>query len=189
LEAAMERIYLYVPPEEYAEVKASGACWDEHSKRWYVPQGSVSATLSRWMGDGDEAEFGIESEEAFIAAAQTSCTNCREKIEVICIHCYSGIDLESGNALEFFTLSNISSMDSALAATLERWRFYRTTTEPEDGYFANHCPYCGAVQEDYLLHSEPGDVFFCIAEAEPGSIELTAVEGRIRMSGDCGFGV
>ena len=104
-------------------------------------------------------------------------SNCREKIEVICIHCYSGIDLESGNALEFFTLSNISSMDSALAATLERWRFYRTTAEPEDGYFANHCAYCGAVQEDYLLHSEPG------------SIEFTAVEGRIRVSGDCGFGV
>ena len=39
------------------------------------------------MGD---AEFGIESEEAFIAAAQVSCSNCREKIEVICIHCYSG---------------------------------------------------------------------------------------------------
>lgn len=185
----MERIYLYVPPEEYAEVKASGACWDEHSKRWYVRQDSVSTTLSRWMGDGNEAEFGIESEEAFIAAAQTSCTNCREKIEVICIHCSSGKDLETGEVLEWFTLSNISSMDSALAATLERWRFYRTTTGPEDGYFANHCPHCGAVQEDYLLHSEPGDVFFCIPEAEPGSIELTPVEGLIRVSGDCGFGV
>jgi uncharacterized protein DUF5710 len=184
----MERIYLYVPPEEYAEVKASGGCWDDHSKRWYVPQDGVSAALSRWLGDGDDAQFGIESEEAFIAAAQVACSNCREKIEVICIHCYSGIDLESGNALEFFTLSNISSMDSALAATLERWRFYRTATEPEDGYFANHCPYCGAVQEDYLLHSEPGDVFFCIAEAEPRSIEFTVVEGRIRVSGDCGFG-
>jgi hypothetical protein len=79
----MERIYLYVPPEEYAEVKASGACWDEYSKRWYVPQDRVPATLSRWMRDGDDAEFGIESEAAFIAAAQTSCTNCREKIEVV----------------------------------------------------------------------------------------------------------
>jgi len=59
------------------------------------------------MGEVGDAEFGIESEEAFIAAAQVSCSNCREKIEVICIHCYSGIDLESGNALEFFTLSNI----------------------------------------------------------------------------------
>jgi hypothetical protein len=32
----MERIFLYVPPEEYAEVKASGACWDDDSKRWYI---------------------------------------------------------------------------------------------------------------------------------------------------------
>jgi hypothetical protein len=76
------------------------------------------------MREGDDAEFGIESEEAFIAAAQVSCSNCREKIEVICIHYYSGIDLESGSPLEFFTLSNISSMDSALAATVERWRFH-----------------------------------------------------------------
>jgi len=67
----MERIYLYVPPEEYAEVKASGACWDDASKRWYVDRDMVSATLSRWLGDGDDAQCGIESEEAFIAAAQT----------------------------------------------------------------------------------------------------------------------
>jgi hypothetical protein len=139
----------------------------------------------------DEAEFGIESEEAFIAAAQVSCTNCRAEIEVICIHCLSGRDLETGEALELVTLSNISSMDGALAATLERWRFYRTATgtESEKGCFANHCPYCGAVQEDYQLHSEPGDVFFCIADTEPGSTEFTPVEGRIRVSGDCGFGV
>jgi hypothetical protein len=43
--------------------------------------------------------------------------------------------------------------------------------------------HCGAVQEDYLLHSQPGDVFFCIAEEEPGSIEFTPVEGRIRERG------
>jgi len=63
----MERIYLYVPPEEYAEVNASGACWDDHSKRWYVHQDGVSAALSRWLGDGDDAQFGIDSEEAFVA--------------------------------------------------------------------------------------------------------------------------
>ena len=160
MEAAMERIYLYVPPEEYAEVKTSGACWDEHSKRWYVPQDQVSATWSRWMGDGKEGEFGIESEEAFVAAAQTLCTNCREEIEVICIYCQSGRDLETGEALERLTLSNISSVDATLAPTLQRRRFFSTATGSEAGYFANHCPYCGAVQDDYLLHSEPGDVFF-----------------------------
>jgi len=186
----MERIYLYVPPEEYAEVKASGACWDEHSKRWYVSQDRASATWSRWMGDGEEGEFGIESEEAFVAAAKTSCSNCGEEIKVVCVYCESGIDLETGDVLERVTLSNISSMDGALAAMLNRRGFFCAAGGSEAaGYFANHCAHCGAVQEDYLLHSEPGDVFFSIPEAEPGAIELTAVEGRIRVSGDCGFGV
>jgi hypothetical protein len=36
------------------------------------------------VGKRDDAEFGIESEEAFVAAAQTSRTSCPEKIEVIC---------------------------------------------------------------------------------------------------------
>ena len=83
----MERIYLYVPPEEYAEVKASGACWDDHSKRWYVDQESVPAALSRWLGDGEDSsldpEFGITSDEAFVASTQTVCVNCHERIEVI----------------------------------------------------------------------------------------------------------
>jgi hypothetical protein len=45
------------------------------------------------------------------------------------------------------------------------------------------------MQEDYLLHAEPGDVFFCIPLPEPGSIEFTPLSGRIQVSGDCGFGV
>jgi hypothetical protein len=58
-----------------------------------------------------------------------------------------------------------------------------------DGCFANHCPHCGATQEDTLLHAEPGDVFFCIPLAEPGSVEFTRLSGRVQVSGDCGFGV
>jgi hypothetical protein len=123
------------------------------------------------------------------AVTEVPCSNCREKIEVICIDCCSEIDLETGNALEFLLSRTFRPRTVRWQRTLERWRFFRTTAEPEAGYFANHCAYCGAVQEDYLLHSEPGDVFFCIAEAEPGSIEFTAVEGRIWVSGDCGFGV
>ncbi len=38
----MERIHLYVPPEEYAQVKASGAFWDDESKRWYIGRDMVS---------------------------------------------------------------------------------------------------------------------------------------------------
>jgi hypothetical protein len=195
VEAAMERIYLYVPPEEYTEVKASGACWDEHSKRWYVPRDQVSATWSRWMGDGEdlgsEAEFGIGSEQAFVATAQTVCVNCHERTEVICIYGESGTDIEMDEALSQFTVSNIWAMDSALRAQLAPWPSFRNAGDADsgEGHFANHCAHCGAMQEDCLLHSEPGDVFFCIPQAEPGSVRLTPLVGRVRMSGDCSFGV
>jgi hypothetical protein len=76
-------------------------------------------------------------------------------------------------------------LESALAAQLERWQFFRKEAHAgsEDGCFANHCPHCGAMQEDFLLHAEPGDVFFCIPLAEPGSIEFTPLSGRIQVSG------
>jgi hypothetical protein len=54
---------------------------------------------------------------------------------------------------------------------------------------ANHCPNCGAMQEDYLLHSEPGDVFFGLAIGTLGAVEFTALEGRVYLSGDYGFGM
>jgi hypothetical protein len=90
-----------------------------------------------------------------------------------------------------FTLSNIWAMDGALAAQLQRWPHFRKAIDgdSEDGCFANHCPHCGALQEDYLLHDEPGDVFFGMSNAAPGSVELTPLTGRIQLSGDCSFEV
>jgi hypothetical protein len=90
-----------------------------------------------------------------------------------------------------FTLANVWAMDSALATQLERWRYFRKgiAVGSEEGYFANHCPHCGALQEDYLLHDEPGDVFFGLSRAEPGSIEFTPLVGRIQLSGDYSFAV
>jgi hypothetical protein len=118
----MDRIDLYVPPEEYAEVKASGACWDNDSKRWYIA--------------GDTAY-------------------------------------------------------SALAKQLERWPYFRKGmgAESEEENFVNHCPNCGAMQDDSLLHSEPGDVFFSLAHGTPGSVEFTPLAGRIQVNGDYGFEV
>ncbi|MEA3198042.1 MAG: hypothetical protein QOF32_2094 [Gammaproteobacteria bacterium] len=45
------------------------------------------------------------------------------------------------------------------------------------------------MQEDYLLHSEPGDVFFGLAIGTLGAVEFTALEGRVYLSGDYGFGM
>lgn len=186
----MERIHLYVPPEEYAQVKASGAFWDDESKRWYIGRDMVSADFSRWLGeDGEAPEFGYSSDQAFVAAAQVSCVACHEPTEVICIYCESGTDLEREEPMAQCTLSNVWSVDDALAAQLARWPQFRqeSGTGSEEGCFVNYCSQCGAKHEDYLLHGEPGDVFFCVALAE--AVELTPLSGRVQMSGDCGFGI
>jgi hypothetical protein len=60
---------------------------------------------------------------------------------------------------------------------------------PDAATFANHCAHCGAVQEEYRLHSEPGDVFFSVMEAEPGSVTFTRLVGLEQLSGNFAFGV
>jgi hypothetical protein len=91
--------------------------------------------------------------------------------------------------LEQVTVSNVWAMDEGLGEAMRRWNCYRKEVDgdSEGGNFANHCPHCGAVQEDYLLHSEPGDVFFGLEMGESGAVEFTAVDGCVGLSGDYGF--
>ncbi|HTV95961.1 MAG TPA: DUF5710 domain-containing protein [Steroidobacteraceae bacterium] len=193
----MERTYLFVPPEEKSEVQTLGARWDADSKRWYIDASDESARFSRWLcaapqddeSAGHDAELIIASTQGHVAAAVTSCQRCHAGIEVICIHCDSGI--VSGEPLTRFTVSDIWAMDEALARQLRPWPHYRRVdgTDGAAGYFANHCPRCGSPQDDMYLHSEPDEPFFNIPRAAPGTIKLTALAGTIRLSGDEHFEV
>lgn len=129
--------------------------------------------------------------QAFVASAPSPCVRCGNEIEVVCIYCKSGVDTEIGDPIVDFTVFNIWTMDGVLAKLIERWPHYRQGVgeDAEEGVFANHCPHCGAMQGDYLLHSEPGDVFFALAMDTPGAVEFTALEGRVCLSGDYGFGM
>lgn len=191
-ETLMERIYLYVAPEEYVQVRLAGAAWDGASKRWYVPAEAAATDFARWLGDDpDEVEFGIASNQAFVVSATTACVECLAEIEVICLYVERGFDEERGEAIERATVSNVWAMDEGLRAQVGNWSSYREIggAEADARTFANHCVHCGAVQEDYRLHSEPGDVFFSVTEAEPGSLTFTPLMGVVRMSGDFAFGV
>ncbi len=124
----------------------------------------------------------------YVAAAQTPCQRCGSRIQVICIHCASGTS--SGDHLPPFTVSDISAMDDSLTRQLQPWPMFHRVDDPDDdGLFANHCPHCGAPQEDMYLHSEPDQPFFSITRAEPGSIELAALAGRIELIGNEHFEV
>ncbi len=187
----MDRTYLYVPPEEKREVEALGAHWDDNSKCWYTGPGEDPERFSQWLPhkEGNDEEFTIISEQAYVASASVSCWKCHSNIEVICIYCESGFVVDE--PLTQFTVSGIWAMDGALTRQLEPWPSFRKEGGPdsEDGEFANHCPHCSALQEDFLLNSEPGQPFFSIARAAPGTITLQPLIGRIQLSGDESFEV
>jgi len=188
--STVPRTYLFVPPEEKAEAQALGASWDADSKRWYFDSGEPSAKYSRWLPEAEhDEEFTITSTEAYVAAAAAACQRCHSPIRVICIHCASG--LVFGDPLSQFTVSDVWAISDSLARELRRWPNYRKVLvqNQEDGYFANHCPNCGAAQDDMYLHSEPDEPFFDIPCAAPGSIELTPLAGSIQLSGDEHFRV
>src|SRR4030088_731185 len=77
-----------------------------------------------------------------------------------------------GEPLTEFTVSSIRAIDGALAAQLAAWPAFREVSDhiDDESYFANHCPRCGALQEDLYLHSEPDQPFFSIPRAEPGAV-------------------
>ena len=185
----MERRYLSVPPEEDSKAQALGARWDPELLAWYIYSTTDSDRFSKWLpkreDNGDE--FTITSDQAFVASATVSCWKCHSSIEVICLYCESGT--VSGEALDQFTIANVWALEDALVRQLEPWPMFRQVYEEEGqgSYFANHCSHCGAVQEDMYLHSEPGDPFFDIPHAAPGVVKLTALEGRVQLSGDESF--
>lgn len=186
----MDRTYLFVPPEEKAEVQSLGARWDDHIKCWYIGSEDPPAKFSRWLlPSEDEEEFTVSSSHAYVAVAIAPCQRCRSTIEVICIHCESGT--VSGEPLSRFTLTEVWAIDEHLAGQLGQWPAYHRVITPDGelGEFANHCFHCGAPQEDADLHSEPDSPFFDPARAKPGSLSLTPLNGTIRLSGNEHFTV
>ena len=181
----MGRIYLYVPFEEQEQVKALGARQDQDNKCWYIDATVDPEPFKLWLGDadGEEEEYAISSDHAYVARARSVCWKCHADIEVITIYCEKGISDED-EAMEF-TVFNITAIDAALSAQLERWPQFRK--ESSEDYFANHCPHCGAVQEDNDLHREPDGAFFSVSSIAAGSvITLAPLTGLIRLNGDEG---
>jgi hypothetical protein len=186
----MDRTYLFVPPEEKAEVEALGAHWDTALKCWYIIAGETSEKFSKWLSPFEEDEdLTIVSSEAFVAATTVRCHRCDTNIEVICIHCASGT--VSDEPLSEFSVSYIWAMDEELTQQLKPWPFFRRTRASgnDPGDFANHCPHCGEVQDDLFLHSEPDHPFFDIPHAPADSIKLTRLDGTFRFCGSEHFSI
>ncbi|MGH8295428.1 MAG: DUF5710 domain-containing protein [Steroidobacteraceae bacterium] len=185
----MDRTYLYVPPEESAAVRSAGARWDGDIKCWYIEPGDDPARFARWLGTDQGVEPTIVSDQAYVAVATVPCCSCDRPIEVICIYCETGS--ASGEPLTQFTVVDVLAMDEALARQLAPWPGFRPIRDPglDSPRYANHCPHCGAEQDDRDLHTEPGEPFFDIPHGDLSAVRLTPLTGRVRMSGDEHFSI
>ncbi|HEY6456773.1 MAG TPA: DUF5710 domain-containing protein [Steroidobacteraceae bacterium] len=180
------RTYLFVPPEESAEVEALGASWDRDAKCWYVASGEAPEKFVRWLSDTlgpqgvDGKPYAIVSHEACVVTSTVACQHCGADIEVLCIHCFGGtVEQEP---LEQFTVADILDMDEALAGQLALWPYFR---QIPDGGFANYCTRCGEPQDEALLHAAPEQAFFDVPAAiASGEVTCTPLLGTIRLSGD-----
>ena len=180
----MRRQYLYVPVQEREQVRALGARWDADAKCWYIGRGADTARFARWLGDGISEEFSIISSHAFVASVDTLCWRCHARISVVCIYCANGeID---GEPYEDFTVANITAADRALREQLTPWPSFRDAKRRDGVALTNHCGHCGARQDDYYLHCEPGGAFFSIRNGS-AAVRLTALQGTVRLTGDEGF--
>jgi hypothetical protein len=140
-------------------------------------------------GIGWKEEFEVISTDAYVVSTQVICWKCGRRIEVICIYCESGVDIDE--PLTRFTVSTIWSMNAALACQLKSWSHFKRGTgrKLHPGYFANYCPHCDAPQEDMTLHDEPDTPFFSIPHAPSGTVRLTPLVGEIRLNGCCRFSI
>ena len=138
--------------------------------------------------DGDVGmDYSIVSDEALVLSGHAPCWKCGAECEVICVYCQTG--LVQGEPLMHFSVSNVTALDKALQAQLLRWpQFHKAHRGPGAGrLYLNHCPACGISQDDFFLHCQPDGLFFCLDDRTSAKVEVTALAGLVRLSGDEGF--
>ena len=186
-----DRIYLHVPFEDRERARARGARWDSNQKCWYLECSQNRGPFREWLEEEPPPErtaiYSIASASAHVAVARSRCWKCAARIPVVCLYCADGTI--GGEPYEDFTVSNIKAIDAALEGQLARWPFFRFGYDRRERgrLLANHCERCGALQQDYYLHCEPGGAFFTLKDAPSSAIELTALAGTVRLTGDEGF--
>jgi hypothetical protein len=134
-----------------------------------------------------DKDFRILSDEAAVICGRIRCWNCKADIEVICLYCQTGF--VDGEPMIDFSVSNVTNVDESLRLQLARWsNFHLKRRHGVDfGGFANHCPSCDRIQDDFYLHCRPHGIFFSFQDPRAQELQIHALRGLVRFSGDEGF--
>jgi hypothetical protein len=162
------------PDREAAE--AQGAQWDPRARKWYVPEGMDSEPFKAWLPLWEE-EYQLHiNGPLFVAEAKSTCWSCGESTPVVALATEM---LDENGDPYICTLLEVEEIPSALSLLFRKHHpFFRMSFSEvgEIACFMNHCR-CGASQEDWHLHHEPGETFFPLSPEEAMTILLRRIPG------------
>jgi|GEM_PF-889196 len=168
------RTYLYVPPREQEAAEAQGAQWDPRARKWYVPEGRDSEPFKAWLPLWEEERDLHINGPIFVAEAKTTCWSCGEKTPVVALATEM---LDENGDPYICTLLEVEEIPSALSLLFQRHYDFFKKSFSEVGEivcYMNHCR-CGASQDDWHLHDEPGGCFFPLSPEEAMTILLRRI--------------
>lgn len=161
-------ILLNVPFNEKDEVKALGAKWDNEIKKWYATDENEYYKFQRWFSKPYN-DF-VVLDHLYVIASTQPCFKCGKPTTVVSLAAdkYITFDGEQFNIFDddinFIELHEINSQ-SLLEYLEKNYKFYKDhsyTTKTD--YLANHCDWCGVLQGNYYLYSEPESPFYMSSE-------------------------
>lgn len=161
--------------------KSKGAFWDAEQRTWFVPDHKDINNFLQWI---DTKKVSTIAKSTFITVNRKQCYKCEENTIVIALASddfyylnYDENDKEKWfQTLDFSFFSMPIYIDNEMTSLLNglfpqfKMGYSRTIGGK---YWANHCEYCGALQGDFHMHSEPGGAF-CPIEIEECK-ELTLI--------------
>lgn len=160
-------VFLDVPFVEKDEAKALGARWDPAARRWFIPGGHDSSRFARWLPG--HAGFAVKPAElgsnpagtvaAAVVGLHRTCYRCGAAITSVV-----GVLVPPDLSLDPSGFIDLESCARAIADAFndapERTRcrigrlLPRTSRILPEGYVANGCFECDAIQGSFPLQEE-----------------------------------
>ncbi len=172
-------LLLNVPFNEKEEVKKMGAKWNNEIKKWYVTDKNEYYKFQRWFSNPYNNIIVLD--HIYIVVATQRCFKCGKITTVVSLatDSYVTIDDEQFDLCEedidFIQLHEIKS-ERLLQHLNQKYKFYKDysyTTKTH--YLANHCDWCGVLQGNWFLYSEPDSPFFMTSEEKAKALSIFKV--------------
>jgi hypothetical protein len=154
-----QMLFLNVPPAEYDEVKALGACLHKGREQWFVQDREKYFNFGKWILDEGEDECTILFDHFYIVAGNHTCFDCKNTTQVIAFllpiyYLFPNEWLEDYDVNEHHKEAKLVSEmepfplhDMMLAHLKDEYKYYYDHSKTANSnYYANHCKKCDAIQ-------------------------------------------